>query len=39
MKNEKQKNENVLTQWLEYCATDTKVTGSNLVRVYLYFLI
>ena len=24
----------VLTQWLEYCATNTKVTSSNLVRVY-----
>ena len=25
----------VLTQWLEYCATNTKVTSSNLVRVYI----
>ena len=25
----------MLTQWLEYCATNTKVTSSNLVRVYI----
>jgi hypothetical protein len=31
---EKSKN-NVLTQWLEYCATVTKVISSNLIHVYI----
>ena len=32
--NNMQQKKSVLTQWLEYCATNTKVTSSNLVRVY-----
>ena len=28
----------MLSQWLEYCATDTKVVGSSLTHVLNYFL-